>query len=1061
MSLFRFAIERPVAVAAIVILLMVFGLVAMRATPVQLAPDTAAPVITVRTNWPGASPAEVEREIITRQEDMLRGVEGLTKLTSSSGNGSGSITLEFNINQNLDRALILVANRLNQVTSYPEEVDEPVLDTAGSDDQPIAWFVLKRLPGNERSIDTYRDLAVNVIRDRIERVPGVARVNVLGGGEREMQVVVDPVRLVRYGLTVPDVARALRAANVSLSAGDVEEGKRRYVVRLEGELNTPELVGAVLLRSIVDPATGGIARVTVADVAEVGFGIKKPGANIRRLGEPALAMNALRATGANVIEVMAGLRTALTDLNAEVLKREGLEIVQVYDETTYIDAAIDLVLENIWQGGGLAALTLLLFLRSARGTLIIALMMPVVVVGSFVALAVMGRSINVVLLAGLAFGVGLVIDSAIVVLENVYRLRQGGLSAARAAYEGTRQVWAAVWLSMLTTFVVFLPLLLLKLEVGQLFGDIAVAITATALLTLMLSALMIPALAARLFRSPESVAPAVPIKGVDAGARWCARRIVAVNRRIVASPVLAASVVATICGATVLASWLFLPKLEYLPEGNRNLVLAILQPPPGYNLETTTAIAKDLEAATRPLWVSEGAVDAPGQPPAIEHFFFAAFPNTTYTGAVAHDPDRVGELIPVLEHEVFREPGTFGFVRQPSIFGRAVSSARLVELNVSGPDLEANLAVARRAVQIIENELPRAQGTQLRPLPGLELGAPEVRLSPDPLLLADAGLTVRDFGETVDAFNDGLRVSEVTVDGERIDLMLTGPKSYLGQTQGVGNLPVVTASGRIVPVTSLSQIEVMSGPTEIRHLERERTVTLEIRPTAALALEEVIALLQTKVIDRIEVEGLPAGLHLGLSGVADKLVATWNAMKWQLLLAVLVAYLAMAIQFESFIFPLIVTLAVPLATAGGIGGLAVLNLFVAQPLDMLTLLGFVILIGSVGNNAILIVEQTLHYVREEGYQSDQAIVAAVRNRIRPIFMSSLTSIVGMVPLVVAPGSGSELYRGLGSVVVGGLSLSAVLTLFLIPAMLKLASPAIRPPQAPAQAIALAEKKAAE
>ena len=337
----------------------------------------------------------------------------------------------------------------------------------------------------------------------------------------------------------------------------------------------------------------------------------------------------------------------------------------------------------------------------------------------------------------------------------------------------------------------------------------------------------------------------------------------------------------------------------------------------------------------------------------------------------------------------------------------------------------------RRIVQV----LPLDQGNQLRPNPGLELGAPEMRVIPDRVRLADNGVTARELAETVDTFNDGLRVAEVTVGSSRLDLVLKGPEDNVAETQGIANLPVVTSAGKIVPTSSLADIILTAGPTEIRHRERFRTVTLEIRPAPGIALESALELLRTEVMDPLAAEGLPPGTKFGISGTADKLSQTWDAMVIELLLALAIVYLVMAVLFESFVYPLIIMLSVPLAAAGGVGGLAVLNQFYFQPLDMLTLLGFVILIGIVVNNAILLVHQTLLQIRQEGMAPEAAILEATRNRIRPIFMSTLTSVFGMLPLVLFPGAGSELYRGLGSVVVGGLSLSAVLTLLIIPPML--------------------------
>jgi len=512
------------------------------------------------------------------------------------------------------------------------------------------------------------------------------------------------------------------------------------------------------------------------------------------------------------------------------------------------------------------------------------------------------------------------------------------------------------------------------------------------------------------------------------------------THRVVKSRALAITVVAVLCGAGAIATWAFLPKLDYLPDGNRNLIFGVILPPPGYNLDTTTAIAEELETTVRPLWAKEsGPESEPGQPPKIENFFFVAARATTFIGASSMEPKRVGELIPVLRAPIFKEPGTYGFISKRSLFGRGIGGGRSINLDVSGPDLDEVLGVARQAARLIGASLPREQGNQLRPKPGLELGAPEIRVIPDPVLLADNGVSALELGQTVDALNDGLRVAEITVDGRRIDLMLVGPEGRITETQGIGNLPVVTRSGTILSADALARIEVTAGPTEIRHVERVRTVTLEVRPRPDLPLEAAMDILQNKVIDKLAGQGLPPAVKMRLSGTADKLTAAWDHLVVDLAVAVVIVYLVMAVLFESFLYPLIILFSVPLATAGGVLGLALLNLFSFQPLDMLTMLGFVILIGIVVNNAILIVHQTLFLVRSEGLHADAAIIEAVRNRIRPIFMSTLTSVFGMLPLVVFPGAGSELYRGLGSVVLGGLSLSAVLTLLIIPPLLSLVS----------------------
>ena len=1036
MNLIKQAIERPIAVIAGVILIVMFGVVALQTIPIQLIPDVQKPQITVETRWGGAAPAEVEREIVNRQEEAFRGLEGLEEIESRSRTGQAEVYLNFRIGQNMDKALLLVSNRLDRVNGYPAEVDEPTLKTASSEDNAIGWFIITRDEGNDEPIHTFRDFVEDTVIDRLERVAGVGATRLYGGAERQLQITVKPERMAHYGLTIGEVVRALRAANASMSAGDVDEGKRSYVVRTEGELTSPSQVAAVVLRSFRDPDTGRIARVTVADIAEIGFGYNKPRASIRRLGHQAIAVPVYRETGANVIETMDGIREAIDELNQDYLPRARLRVVQTYDETVYINSAINLVQQNILIGGALAAVILLIFLRSWRPTLIVSIAIPVSVIGSFVAMAALGRSINVISLAGIAFAVGMVVDAAIVVLENIYRLREEGRSPREAAFEGANQVWGAILVSALTTVMVFIPLLVMDLEVGQLFRDIAVAISVSVCLSLLVAVTMIPALAQGLLTRPPKTS-SIRLPGIDHFARGFVAVILGYVRLVLRSRVVAVSSVALLISAAVVATAVLLPKLDYLPNGSRNLILGFVIPPPGYNLATNTEIAGRLEAKTTPIWASEhgGAAETPDGTPTLKDFYFVALPGLTLVIGRAQDPARVKEIIPLLQRPVFSEPGMFGFFQNASIFGRGIGGSRSINFDISGPDLEDVSQVAIMAAGLVSQILPRSEGNQFRPLPDLTLGAPEVRVIPNRSRLADAKVSATELAQTIDAYNDGLRVAEVTVDGRRTDMVLRGPTEEILQTQGINFLPVVTGDGMILPANELAKIEVTSGPTEIRHTERTRTITLQISPREDMPLEQAIDLLRSEVIAKLQAGGLPPGIKFNLRGSADELDKTWDHMSMDLIMAVVIVFLVMAVLFESFVYPLVILLSVPLAAAGGVAGLAILNTFTLQNLDMLTLLGFIILIGIVVNNAILLVHQSLHHVRNEGMEVTEAILEATRNRIRPIFMSTLTSVFGMLPLVLFPGAGSELYRGLGSVVLGGLALSALLTLLIVPPLM--------------------------
>ncbi|MEE9239158.1 MAG: efflux RND transporter permease subunit, partial [Thermodesulfobacteriota bacterium] len=492
MKLVDISIKKPVSVAVGVIFIILFGFIALFNIPVQLTPDIDKPTITVSTFWQGASPQEVETEIIREQEDELKTLDNLVEMTSESQDSRGSIVLEFAIGADIDAAVVDVSNKLNQVEEYPNDVDQPVISTTDVGASAMAWFILKPKEGNDVDIYQYHDFVDDFIRPRFERVSGVGSSNVFGGFEREMQVIVDPNALAARGITLSEMADALRRENNNYSAGNFDEGKRRYIVRTVGEYQSPEDIENV----IITRKNG--APVYVKDVARVRLGYKDAEYAVRQNGEPAIAINAVKESGANTILVMDGLVQAVEELNQGELQKMDLHLFNVYEETSYIISAIDLVQKNLIIGGLLAILVLLFFLRSASSTLIVTTAIPISIIGTFVVMSAMGRTINVISLAGMAFAVGMVIDNSIVVLENIYRHMQMGKSRIQASYDGTVEVWGAVLASTLTTAAVFIPVIFVQDQAGQLFRDIAIAISVSVILSLIVSITVIPTVSAKI-----------------------------------------------------------------------------------------------------------------------------------------------------------------------------------------------------------------------------------------------------------------------------------------------------------------------------------------------------------------------------------------------------------------------------------------------------------------------------------------------------------------------------------------------------------------------------------
>ncbi|RME33200.1 MAG: efflux RND transporter permease subunit [Gammaproteobacteria bacterium] len=470
MTLTRLSLHNPVGVVVAVLLGVLFGSIALTRLPVQLTPEVEEPEISITTSWRAAAPAEVEAEIIEPQEEALRGLPGVTRMLSRARRGRGEITLTFAVGSDLGRALLEVLSRLNQVPSYPEDADEPVLSSIGGDARAIAWFIIKTLPGNDRDISGYQDFVEEVVQTRFERVPGIARSEVYGGREREVRITFDPYRAAALGVELPVLAR-LAGSGDDVSAGFADVGKRSYTVRFEGTYQVPELADL-----IIDWRAG--KPVYLRDIATVEERLQDRESFVITGGSLSMAVNAKREGGVNVLQAMAGLREAAEELRTGPLARAGLTIEQVYDETTYIHRALRMLRNNLGLGVVLAVAVLWWFLRRLRATLVVALSIPLCLLITFLVLELAGRTLNVISLAGLAFAVGMVLDASIVVLENIVRLREEGEKPAAASAHGAGQVWPALLASTATTIAIFLPVVFLRDEAGQLFADLALAISA-------------------------------------------------------------------------------------------------------------------------------------------------------------------------------------------------------------------------------------------------------------------------------------------------------------------------------------------------------------------------------------------------------------------------------------------------------------------------------------------------------------------------------------------------------------------------------------------------------
>ncbi|QQE11052.1 efflux RND transporter permease subunit [Planctomycetota bacterium] len=1088
MDFIGFAIKNPVKVSVGVLLLLLFGILALTRIPIQLTPDVDTPKITVTTSWTGRSPEEIEKEIIDRQEDKLKGVANLRKMKATARNGSAQITLEFYVGTDIKAVRNEVSDKLREVPEYPDDVDEPVISmTEEGGQDAIAWLVLK---STDPSFDIYgfHDTADDRVKPVLERVEGVDEVQIYGGREREVHVQIDPIAMAQRGVTFNSIIGALQSENTNVSAGDVTEGRLDVRVRTLGQYDNIEDIRQTIL-SYDDSGP-----IRVKDIGDATLTLAKQRDFVHHKGENAMVFSVAKESGANVVMVMDSVREALKDINANVLPlfNDQLQIIQVYDETDYINDAVSMVQSNLMIGGALAGLVLLIFLRTIRPTMIVMIAIPLSIIGTFVVMTVMGRTLNVISLAGLAFAVGMVVDAAIVVLENIDRHLGMGKKPFAAAYEGTKEVWGAILASVLTTVVVFVPVIFMQEEAGQLFRDISIAICAAVLLSMLISITVIPTLSARFLKTKEGKPENAfmhSLHGLFGLARICGKfntwysdSLYWVIAKMPARLVMRLALVGLFTVLSLAGAFFLMPPSSYLPAGNNNFVFGIMLNPPGYSIPFQEGMAHEVEETLRPYWEAENYDDIAalpvfndpfmGQPieniPPMKDFFDVAYPGGMIMGGSSQDKMNVAPLANLLTARMFQVPGSIGFGQQMPIFGGTGESSDSLDIEIISNNLDDLQKVGAAMEQAIRTEFGGFTQIQPDPMNYKQLG-PELQVKINRVSAADMGIAVRDVGTAVQSLVDGAIIGDYRVEGDSIDLVLIRDPNMPLKLDQMGSIPFAvpdrtTNSMDIVPLASLVDIKRAQSPQEIKRIERRRAISLNVKIPADTALETAIVKvnqMQKDVLARLQATGeISDYTTVQISGTADKLTSVRNSLlgDWtgsfmsivlsvissRMFLALLVTYLLMAALFESFIYPAVIMFTVPLATVGGFAGLAIVHANdPTQQLDVLTMLGFVILIGIVVNNAILIVHQSLNFMKGIGESEDDkveqldphnAIRESVRTRMRPIFMTTATSVFGMLPLVIAGGAGSELYKGLGSVVVGGLVVATVFTLIVVPVL---------------------------
>lgn len=1019
MDLIKFSIKNPVTIIVSVLIVVIFGFLSLSKLPYQLTPTVTKPEIKVTTSWGGATPYEIEREIIEEQEEALKSLNNLIEYESSSKDNYGEITLTFKLGTDIRAALQDVSNKLNEVSSYPSAADEPVIETASA--SPVIWMMLQTLEGNDRHVDEYKTFFDNEIEPAIKRVEGVSGTMGGGGREQEMQIEFDVNKLASYGLTMQQVINTIENENVDVSAGIQNLDRRSYRIRTVHKFSTPEDIENVILISNREQ------RVRVADVAKVNFGYETASTVAMFLGKDGIFLGVQPNSEANIVKLTNDVEKVVNELNAGVLKEKQLKIHWLYDQRPYIVGSVDLVQQNIMIGAILAVIILITFLRSVSPTAVVAVAIPISVIGTFIILQAMGRSLNTISLAGISFAVGMLVDAAIVVLENIDRHRKNGASISEAAYKGASEVWGALIASASTTIAVFLPIIFLEDEAGQLFKDIAIAVTSAVSFSLFVSIAVIP----MLWKKFAAISKKEP-KNAGAVAKFGEKlvdfimSIVNISLKNLFTKIVT---ILSLAAFSVGAIYVLFPKLDYLPQGNKNLIFNILIAPPGLSYQERYDMGAYLMKRIEP-HVNQEVDGVPG----LNRAFFVSFGDFNLFGGTSMVEDRAKDLIPMFRPIVNSMPSVFGVSLQSGVFESGIGEDNTVNIDISGESIED---IATVGGQLFGATTQAIEGSQVRPVPSVELLYPEVRIKPNQDALKALGMSSRDLGVAVDVLMSGRQVGDFEQDGKKkIDLVLKADDKFIQTPQDIMGSQIALPNGSLVPISSLASYESTTGISEIRHLDGKRTITLQVTPPPGMTIDEAMKSIGGMLAGMKEKGMISSDVEINLSGTADKLTETIGLLLGNFLLALVIVYLLMSALFGNFIYPIVIMFTVPLATAGGFIGLALTNAFIApQPLDILTMLGFIILVGIVVNNAILIVHQSINYINNHGMEHKKAVVEATRTRVRPIYMSSLTSIFGMLPLVLVPGPGSEFYRGLGSVITGGLAFSTIFTIFVTPALL--------------------------
>jgi multidrug efflux pump len=1002
MKLSEVSIQRPVFATVMSLAILLFGVIAFTRLPVREYPDVDPPIVSVTTFYRGASPGVVETEITDVLEEEFATLEGVKTIESSSREQGSVISIEFELSRNVEEAANDVRDRVSRVRGrLPREADDPIVSKVDVNAQPIFWIALSSSRYSGLELTETADLT---LKERLQRLPGVGSVFIGGAREYAMRVWLDPQRMASRGVTVRDVERAVQAENAEIPGGRVEGVGREFAVRTRGELNTPEGFAAIVVTQ------QGNDVVRLGDVAQVQVGPEDERSVARWNGQPAVGLGIVKQSKASTIQVAKEVRDAIPELRK--LIPPGMQLDIAYDSSAFIEESIHEVSQTILIAVCLVFLVILVFLKSFRATLIPAVAIPVSIIGALAVAYFLGFTINILTLLALVLAIGLVVDDAIVMLENVYRHMEMGKPRLKAALDGSKEIGFAILATTITLVAVFVPVAFLQGTTGRLFYEFGITVAVAVAISGFVALSLTPMLCSRTLRPLHGVTDTWATRSFDAFFDWLNRfydRLLrgAIRRR--GRVFLIAALLVVVAGGIF-----FVMQRELVPTEDRGVLFGIVIAPEGATLDYTDRYMRQVESILLPLPERRGLFSAIG-------LGFGG-PGRVTNGFVFlnlkphHDRHKSAQqIVQELFPRLLGIPGVLAFVINPPSLGGRFSSSP-VEYVLQAQDY----GQLQGAVTTMMQEASKL-GYLINLDTDLRLNKPQLDIAIDRDRAAQLGVSVTEIGGALETFLGGRVVSEFKRGTKQYDVIAQVRPADRSTPETIRNL-YVRGAGGLVQLANVVRIEETVAPKELNHYNRMRSATISANLPPGLDLGKALG-----DLDRIAAVQLPAGVRRDLAGQSLEYRESSSSLYFLFGLAVVFIFLVLAAQFESFIHPLTILFAVPLAVVGALVSLFVLG----QSMNIFSQIGLIMLIGLVTKNSILIVEYA-NQLRSRGLETLEAVVEAAKIRLRPILMTSFATVFGILPIAIGIGAGGESRRPLGIAVVGGLLFSTFLTLVLVP-----------------------------